>query len=98
MRLPALINALFAVVRQGNALRNPALWKQRQMAVSALTAFLVGAVALARLLGLDLPLWLTEGLLAELAAFLVAGVLAFDVFSTAATSDKVGLPPKDDQE
>ena len=72
--------------RKGAAVSDPALWKDRTALTLALTGLILVIVKLAKGAGYDLPIGETE------AASLAAGVaVVVGLFSTYATSDKVGL-------
>lgn len=85
------IRAAFGVLRQGQLVADPATWKRRDLAVSALGVLFASLYAMARAFGFDLPIDPAD--LNALAAGVVAVVWMYHGWSTAATSDKVGLPP-----
>ena len=75
--------------RKGAAVSEPALWKNRSALVLALTALILTGCRVAKGFGYDLPVTETD------AATLASGIAVLvGLFSTFATSDKVGLPPK----
>lgn len=84
-------NAVQAM-RAGWILKNPETWKQRTVAINALTAVLSVAVALAKGFGYDIPL--SDEILAAVATGVWGVVGLFNSWSTVATTDKVGLRPK----
>lgn len=86
------IRAAFDVLHQGRVVADPATWKRRDLAVSALGVLFASLYAAARAFGLDVPINLDD--LDALAAGVVAVVWMYHGWSTAATSDKVGLPNK----
>jgi hypothetical protein len=80
----------FDLFRKGSAVTDPKLWKDRTALTLALTGVILAIVKVAGGLGYAIPISETE------AATLAAAVaIAVGLFSTFATSDKVGvLPPK----
>lgn len=87
-----LIKDAIALFRQGKALTNGAIWKQSAAAGSALAAFLIAGVGVARGLGYDLPIDdATATKIAEGAVALVGAVNA--VVHCIANTD-AGLPAK----
>lgn len=88
-------NAITAL-RAGFVLKNPATWKSRQNAVNALTGLLALAAALAKGFGYDIPV--TDEILGAAAAGVWAVVSLFNVWGTTATTDKVGLPARRDDD
>ena len=80
-----LVNAIFDIFRAGQAVSNPAAWKNAQLVGTLLTAL----VALAAAFGYDLGLSSEE--IAGGAIFIVAVVNGILVV---VTSKKVGLPAK----
>lgn len=79
---------LLDLLRKGSAVTDPALWKNRSALTLALTGLILVIVKVAKGYGYDLPIGETE------AASLAAGVAVLvGLFSTYATSDKVGLLP-----
>lgn len=83
------VGNLFLVLRQGYILKNAETWKNRTVAVNALTALLGAAVVLANEFGY--PVSFSDDVVAA-AALVVWGV--FNAWSTVATTDKIGLRPK----
>ena len=80
--------ALFDLFRKGNAVADPALWKDRTALTLALTGVILAIVKVAGGLGYAIPISETE------AATLAAAVaIAVGLFGNYATSDKVGLLP-----
>lgn len=76
------------LLRKGSAVTDPALWKNRSALTLALTGLILVVVKVAKGYGYDIPIGETE------AASLAAGVAVLvGLFSTYATSDKVGLLP-----
>lgn len=84
------IRAAFGVLQQGRMIADPATWKRRDLAVSGLAALFASLYAAARTLGFDFPIERAD--LDALAAGIAAAVWMYHGWSTAATSDKVGLP------
>ena len=86
----SVIGKAFNVLRKGECLANPAVWKTGGLALSAaIGALLVSINDLAKALGYDLQIT------SEVAGALgVVGAWGVGLYFTLATSDKVGLPPK----
>lgn len=84
-------NAIQAL-RAGWILRNPESWKQRTVAINALTAVLSVLVAVAKGFGYDLPV--SDEILAAVATGVWGVVGVFNSWSTVATTDKIGVRPK----
>ena len=79
---------LLDLLRKGSAVTDPALWKNRSALTLALTGLILVVVKVMKGYGHDLPIGETE------AASIAAGVaVVVGLFSTWATSDKVGLLP-----
>ena len=84
--------AVLALFRQGNVVANAAAWKNRQITVTALGAFLLALIHVLKAFGVEIPV--DE----EIANTIAAGVLAvFNIVLTLVTTDKVGLPSKPDE-
>ena len=81
-------NAIQAL-RAGWILRDPETWKNRTVAINALTAVLSVSVAIARGFGYDLPI--SDEIIAAVATGLWGIVGVFNSWSTVATTDKIGL-------
>ncbi len=77
-----------AALRAGEALADPALWKNRQAAINAVTVAITAGVALASAFGYSLPVNADE-----IAAIAYAVVGIVTIYLTYATSEKVGLLP-----
>ena len=78
----------FDLFRKGSAVTDPKLWKDRTSLTLALTGVILAIVKVAGGLGYAIPISETE------AATLAAAVaIAVGLFSTYATSNKVGLLP-----
>ena len=79
---------LLDLFRRGSAVTDPALWKNRSALTLALTGLILVIVKVAGGYGYAIPIGETE------AASIAAGVAVLvGLFSTYATSDKVGLLP-----
>ena len=79
---------LLDLFRKGAAVSEPALWKNRSALTLALTALILTGCRVAKGYGYDVPIGETE------AATLAAGIaIVVGLFSTYATSEKVGLLP-----
>ena len=79
--------ALLRVLRRGEQVADPALWKTRQITANALAGFFVAVGALSGALGLPLEINDADAL------SIAVGVLAlWNVVLTAATTRKIGLP------
>jgi uncharacterized membrane protein len=82
------VSALFDLFRRGSAVADPALWKNRSALVMALSALIVAAAQVAKAFGYDF------GIDNDTASAIAGGIAAVaGVFSTYATSDKVGVLP-----
>lgn len=86
----AKLLALLNLFRQGNAVANPAVWKNRGMFTAALVAVLAAAERVADAFGY--PLGITDSDNVAIATGLSAVV---HIVLTLITSDKVGLPTVD---
>lgn len=86
------LKAFYSVFTAGQAVANPAAWKRGQVTGGAVTGLLAALVALAKVLGYDLPL--TNAELVQIGGGVVA---IFGLFInpaiTVATTTKLGLPP-----
>jgi len=77
---------LLDLLRKGSAVTDPKLWKDRAALTLALTGLIVVIVKVAKGFGYDLPINETD------ASSIAAGfAVLVGLFSTYATSDKVGL-------
>ena len=82
--------AILDLLRKGNAVADPSLWKDRTALTLALTALILAAVKLAKGLGYELPISESD------ASTVAAGVAVLvGLLSTYATTDKLGLPGLD---
>lgn len=81
--------SLITVLRHGSSLSDPAVHKNRQNLINALIG-LMGALAI------FLPIELSSENIADMAGGIAALVGLYNVYTTTATSDKVGLPTKHD--
>ncbi len=80
--------AFFEVFKQGKALSNAAVWKNRQVAGNAVTTFLAAAVVIAKGFGFDLPV--DEQTVTAAGMGIAALVTVGNSILTVITSDKVG--------
>lgn len=81
--------AVLALFRQGNVIANAAAWKNRQITVTALGAFLLALLHVLKAFGVEIPV--DE----ETANTIAAGVLCLvNIVLTYFTTDKIGLPNK----
>lgn len=78
------------VFRQGSALANPEVWRDRQEATNRLTAVLAGGVALAAALGHPLPV--PDAAMGAVATVVVALVGLANSLVHVATTPSAGLP------
>ena len=88
MNLLMVVSRGMAALRAGEALADPALWKNRQAAINAVTVAITAGVALANLFGLHIPVnaeWIGD------IAYGCVGIVT--IYLTYATSSKVGLLP-----
>ena len=88
MNLIMVVSRVMAALRAGEALADPALWKNRQAAINAVTVAITAGVALASAFGYSLPVN-ADGIAAI--AYAVVGIVT--IYLTYATSSKVGLLP-----
>lgn len=88
MNLIMVVSRGMAALRAGEALADPALWKNRQAAINAVTVAITAGVALASAFGYSLPVN-ADGIAAI--AYAVVGIVT--IYLTYATSGKVGLLP-----
>lgn len=82
----------FNVFRQGSALADPELWRDRQAATNTLTATLAGGVALAGALGHPLPV--PDTVLSAVATVVVVLVGAANSLLHVASTPSAGLPAR----
>ena len=81
--------AVLALFRQGNVIANAAAWKNRQITVTALGAFLLALIHVLKAFGVEI---LVDE---ETASTIAAGVLCLvNIVLTFFTTDKIGLPDK----
>lgn len=85
--------AFFTVFQQGKQLANATTWKNRQMAAGAIAGVLGSALVIAKGFGYAIPL--DQDTVEALAGGIAAAYSAVNVVLTAATSARVGVPPKD---
>ena len=86
------LSAFLDLFRKGSMVADPKVWKDRAALTMSIAGVIMAAVAVARMYGYEFPI-------DDEAAFAIAGGIAvvIGVFSTYATSTKVGiLPPKRD--
>lgn len=79
---------LLDLFRKGAAVSEPALWKNRSALTLALTALILTGCRVARGFGYEVPISETDAATIAAAVAVVVGL-----FSTFATSDKVGILP-----
>ncbi len=85
--------ALLDLFRKGNAVADPQLWKNRQIAATLLLPTFGALIAVLRAFGLEVPLDDTQ------ITQLVTGlVVVINLLLTYSTTDKVGLPAKPDSD
>ena len=83
---------ILLLFKQGHAVADPKVWKNRQITITALGAFLVALFQVLKAFGVEIPV--DE----EIANTIAAGVLAvFNIVLTLVTTDKIGLPSKPDE-
>lgn len=83
------ISALWALFRKGEAVSDPAAWKNGTITINALAALVLAVGAFAESFGLDL------GLSDDLAAQIGGGALALgNIIMHVITSQKIGLPAR----
>jgi len=81
------------VLRHGERVADPATWKNRQIAVNAITALLISVAGAANAFGLDLGVTDAQIESAVIGGAAVFGLI-FNVWATLATSRKVGIGGK----
>jgi hypothetical protein len=82
--------AFVTVLRRGSVVADPVTWKTRSALVIALSGLIVAAAQAAEAFGYD------TGIDADTATAIAGGIAAcVGVWSTFATSDKVGILPAD---
>lgn len=79
--------AALAVLRYGSALTDPEIWKKRQLAANALIGLLAAIAPF-------LPVELSHEDQRAIAGGIAAVGVVLNIYLTAATSKKVGLPSK----
>lgn len=83
---------LFSVLRAGQELSNSETWKNRSVAINAVTALLMALAGAAKGFGYEIPM--DESTAALLAGGVLGVVALYNAFMLVATSARVGLPPK----
>lgn len=91
-----LIGDFFQAFRAGKELANAETWKKRQVLVNALVAVLTALVAIAAFVGH--PLNLESQDIQAIAAAVAALVGVFNGAAAVATTKRIGLPPKPDDQ
>jgi hypothetical protein len=86
-----MLRDFITVLREGEELANAETWKNRQIAVGALTALLGSVASIAHSLGYGPQV--DSDTLGAIAAGVVGCVGLFNVWTTAATSKRVGILP-----
>lgn len=81
------------VLRQGKMVANPEAWKRGQVTGGVVAGLLGSVIAIAKLLGYELPLSDDQLLSIGSAVVAVCG-LFYTPIVTVATTDKIGLPDK----
>lgn len=84
------LTAALTALRYGASLTDPALWKKHQLFVNALVG-LFGALVYFMPKGVEL----TDEDIRSIAGGIGTFVSVFNLYLTAATSDKIGLPARD---
>jgi hypothetical protein len=85
------VTSALTVLRRGQMVANPETWKNRQIAVTAVSALVAAVFGLAEVFGYGVPI--DKESLDGIAAGIVTLVLMFNGWATIATTEKVGLPP-----
>ena len=85
--------AILDLFRKGNAVADPALWKNRQIAATLLLPVFGALIAVLRAFGLEVPL--DDAQITQLVTGLV---VLLNLVLTLTSSDKVGLPAKPDRD
>lgn len=86
-----IVTSFFQALRAGRELANAETWKDAQQLTNALTALLMALVALAPLVGVQVPL--SEAQLVSLASGVFPVVVLFNWVAAAVSSKRVGLLP-----
>lgn len=79
--------ALFSLLKYGQSVADPALWKQRQVNATMLAGVIMAVVNTLAVFGVAVPIDLT---VANMAAGAIVSLV--NVYLTYATTDKIGLP------
>ena len=79
---------IFSALRYGTSLTDPVIWKQRQNLTNSLIG-LLGAVVV------FLPIGISSDQVVDIVGGIVALVGVYNVYTTTATTTKIGLQPKD---
>lgn len=81
-------------LRQGKIIADPVAWKSGQITTSVLAGFLGLLVSLVQVFGIELPI--TDDQLAAISgAVLAVFGLFYNPVATMASTDKIGLKPKE---
>lgn len=92
MNIFKLVNLLPDVLKKGQVVANPELWKKGQITSGVLTTFLTAVLALAKVFGYDIPL--TDEQIAYIASGILSTYGMYNIVATVASTDKVGLADK----
>lgn len=87
-----LVADFLEAFRRGKQVADPATWKNRAVAVDALSGLLIAAFAIAKGFGYDLPV--TADTIELASSCLVTLVLAGNAVVHVVSSRTVGLPPR----
>lgn len=87
MNIFSVVSTGYKALRAGEQLSNPTFWKNGQVSVVYLAAFLSSCIAVVRSLGYEIPLTETE--LSGIASGILALVGLFNHFATVASTDKI---------
>lgn len=90
-----IIGDAINVLRVGQKLRNAETWKKKQALTAALFSLLSSAVGIALFLGYPIPIPTDPASLEGIASLLsMVGFGLFQLWSTFATTESIGLPAK----
>ena len=92
MNVFKLINLLPDVMKKGQVVANPELWKKGQITSGILVSFLTALLGLAKVFGYDIPL--TDDQIAYIASGILSTYGMYNIVATTVSSEKVGIKDK----
>lgn len=90
----AKISAAWKALKAGEELANIKDWKQKQLAINALSAFIVALIGVAKAFGYEIPLVETD--INNMAYTFVTIIGLINMYLTVATTKKIGLQPENE--